>query len=62
MQAVVSERLSVRLEPVDLRLKPPSAQEFHDSLQHLFATGITQKNVVKVGQGVLTPMPVPAIG
>ncbi len=39
VQAVVSERLSVRLEPVDLRLQPPTAQEFHDSLQRLFAAG-----------------------
>ena len=38
-QAVVSERLSVRLEPVDLRLQPPTAQEFHDSLQQLFTAG-----------------------
>lgn len=38
-QTVVEERLSVRLEPVDLRLKPPSAQEFHDSLQRLFSEG-----------------------
>lgn len=39
VQTVVEERLSVRLEPVDLRLKPPSAQEFHDSLQRLFSEG-----------------------
>jgi hypothetical protein len=41
VQAVVEERLSVRLEPVALRLKPPSAQEFHDSLQRLFTEGDT---------------------
>ena len=39
MQAVVAERLSVRLEPVDLRIAPPDAQEFHDSLQRLFTEG-----------------------
>ena len=38
-QAVVSDRLDVRLEPVDLRLKPPSAAEFHHSLQTLFSEG-----------------------
>jgi tRNA U34 5-carboxymethylaminomethyl modifying GTPase MnmE/TrmE len=47
IEAVVAERLSVRLEPVDLRLQPPTAQQFHDSLQRLFAAGITQKEVVK---------------
>jgi hypothetical protein len=39
VQAVVAERVSVRLEPVDLRIAPPSAQEFHDSLQRLFTEG-----------------------
>ena len=39
IEAVVSESLSVRLEPVDLRLEKPSASEFHDSLQELFAAG-----------------------
>ncbi len=39
IEAVVSEGLSVRLEPVDLRLEKPTAESFHDSLQALFDAG-----------------------
>ncbi len=40
IEAVVQEGLSVRLEPVDLRLEKPSAATFHDSLQALFDAGV----------------------
>lgn len=48
IESVVSEQLSVRLEPVDLRLpERTSATHFHDSLQALFAAGITQVDTTK---------------
>ena len=39
IEATVSEALAVELEPVAIRLQPPSAQDFHKSLEELFAQG-----------------------
>jgi len=47
IEQVVAEGLSVRLQPVDLRLEKPSAASFHHSLQALFDAGITQKSVTR---------------
>lgn len=33
------QQLSCRLEPAELRLEPPTAEQFHADLQALFATG-----------------------
>ncbi|KAK9830273.1 hypothetical protein WJX72_010744 [[Myrmecia] bisecta] len=41
IEAAVGEVLEVRLEPAHIRLEMPSAQDFHTSLQTLFAEGIT---------------------
>ena len=39
IEATVGEALDVRLEPVTIAMDPPAAQDFHDSLQNLFAQG-----------------------
>ena len=39
IEAAVSERLEIRLEPVAIHLAVPNAQEFHTSIQDLFAKG-----------------------
>lgn len=54
IEAVMQEGLSVRLEPVDLRLEKPSAATFHDSLQALFDAG-----VCRCSAGMATPLPRP---
>lgn len=43
IEGEVSEALCCRLEPADIRLAPPSAEEFHADLQALFATGIQRR-------------------
>ena len=39
IEDVVGRTLDLRLEPVDIRMDPPTAQDFHDSLQQLFSSG-----------------------
>lgn len=39
IEATVGEALNLRLEPVIIAMDPPAAQDFHESLQHLFAQG-----------------------
>ena len=39
IEHLVGAALDVRLEPVLIRMEPPSAQEFHSSLQDLFRMG-----------------------
>lgn len=39
VDATVGDLLSLRMEPVLLRMDPPSAAEFHHSLQELFDKG-----------------------
>lgn len=40
IEATVGEALDLRLEPVTIAMDPPAAQDFHDSLQNLFAQGM----------------------
>ncbi|KAK9809277.1 hypothetical protein WJX73_000125 [Symbiochloris irregularis] len=49
VEDVVGGLLSLRLEPVVVRMEPPSATEFHTSLQQLFSAGIgrQQSEVVR---------------
>jgi len=35
----VGKSLDLKLEPVDIHMDPPSAQEFHNSIQDLFTAG-----------------------
>ena len=39
VDAAVGDVLSLRIEPVLLRMEPPTATEFHHSLQELFENG-----------------------
>ena len=39
IEATVGRVLEVRLEPVTIAMDPPAAQDFHESLQNLFAMG-----------------------
>lgn len=39
IEATVGDVLDLRLEPVTIAMDPPAAQDFHDSLQNLFAQG-----------------------
>ena len=41
IEATVGEALDLRLEPVTIAMDPPAAQDFHESLQNLFAQGIS---------------------
>lgn len=41
IEATVGEALDLRLEPVTIAIDPPAAQDFHESLQNLFAQGIS---------------------
>lgn len=40
IEATVGEALDLRLEPVTIAMDPPASQDFHDSLQNLFAQGM----------------------
>jgi hypothetical protein len=39
IEGTVGQVLDLRLEPVTIAMDPPAAQDFHDSLQNLFAQG-----------------------
>jgi hypothetical protein len=39
IEGTVGQVLDLRLEPVTITMDPPAAQDFHDSLQNLFAQG-----------------------
>ena len=39
VEQVVGAALNLRLEPLDIQLEPPNAQQFHNSIQDLFNTG-----------------------
>ena len=39
IEGTVGRVLDLRLEPVTIAMDPPAAQDFHDSLQNLFAQG-----------------------
>ena len=39
VEQVVGAALNLRLEPLDIQLDPPNAQQFHKSIQDLFETG-----------------------
>ena len=39
VEQVVGAALNLRLEPLDIQLDPPNAQQFHKSIQELFDTG-----------------------
>ncbi|KAI7841857.1 hypothetical protein COHA_004386 [Chlorella ohadii] len=43
IEGEVSEALCCRLEPADIKLAPPTAEQFHADLQALFATGIQRR-------------------
>lgn len=64
IEQVVAEGLSVRLQPVDLRLEKPSAASFHHSLQALFDAGaprpLTPKLIV-VSTSFAFPSPVTCV-
>ncbi|KAL3150332.1 hypothetical protein ABBQ32_000177 [Trebouxia sp. C0010 RCD-2024] len=47
IEATVGEALNLRLEPVTIAMDPPAAQDFHESLQNLFAQGIRQRSVTR---------------
>jgi hypothetical protein len=44
-ESVVMERLDIRLEAADLRISPPSSEEYHHDLGKLFADWITREEV-----------------
>ena len=45
IEATVGDVLDLRLEPVTIAMDPPAAQDFHDSLQNLFAQGTVKSAV-----------------
>ncbi|DBA79311.1 TPA: hypothetical protein ACH3X2_007790 [Trebouxia sp. C0005] len=47
IEGTVGQVLDLRLEPVTIAMDPPAAQDFHDSLQNLFAQGIRQRSVTR---------------
>lgn len=47
IEGTVGRVLDLRLEPVTIAMDPPAAQDFHDSLQNLFAQGIRQRSVTR---------------
>ena len=51
IEAAVGEVLDLRLEPVTIAMDPPAAQDFHDSLQNLFAQGTTHTSLISPRQG-----------
>ncbi len=39
VEDIVSHQLDIVLTPVAIKLRPPTAEEFHETLAHLFAQG-----------------------
>ncbi|DBA78877.1 hypothetical protein WJX77_008617 [Trebouxia sp. C0004] len=47
IEETVGQVLDLRLEPITIAMDPPAAQDFHDSLQNLFAQGIRQRSMTR---------------
>ena len=56
IEATVGRVLDVRLEPVTIVMDPPAAQDFHESLQNLFALGTTLCVISHLPESVVTAM------
>ena len=56
VNAAVGDLLQLRIEPVLVRMEPPSAAEFHSSLQELF-----EKGELMLGDFAWAPLGLPAI-
>ena len=41
VEDIVSHQLDIVLTPVAIKLRPPTAEEFHETLAHLFAQGVS---------------------